>query len=142
MADSSRDAFLALSEVEQCQLFTLLGELACARANNTPCSSSTQGQASARIACSICDSQLPHRSRNVNILNAENNGLVKVLADLAKLPSVHRSGKPRICAMLASRRVLQHCSEKADLDLAASSLGQISLQALRSSSRDIRIAAG
>ncbi|CAO1598571.1 serine/threonine-protein kinase M1 [Xanthoria calcicola] len=44
--------------------------------------------------------------------------------------------------MLASKRALSHCEEQAHLDLTASVLGQCCLQALRSSSRDLRIAAG
>ena len=44
--------------------------------------------------------------------------------------------------MLATKRTLSHCEEQAHLDLTASVLGQCCLQALRSSSRDLRIAAG
>ncbi|KAL9039802.1 MAG: hypothetical protein Q9180_002315, partial [Flavoplaca navasiana] len=59
-----------------------------------------------------------------------------------KLPQLHRLGKPRVAAMLAIERALRHCEEQAHLDLTASVLGQCCLQALRSSSRDLRIAAG
>ncbi|KAL8891174.1 MAG: hypothetical protein Q9215_001770 [Flavoplaca cf. flavocitrina] len=59
-----------------------------------------------------------------------------------KLPQLHRLGKPRVAAMLAIERAVRHCEEQAHLDLTASVLGQCCLQALRSSSRDLRIAAG
>lgn len=68
--------------------------------------------------------------------------LTALVTDLTKLPHMHKSGKPRIATMLAARRVLGHCTDKDHLDLTTSVLGQCCLQACRSSSRDLRIAAG
>ena len=50
--------------------------------------------------------------------------------------------RPRIAAMLAVRRLLCHSTGIDQLDLSRSVLGQWCLQSLRSSLRDLRVAAG
>lgn len=138
----SRDTCPDLDETRQCELFSLLGRMACAGAKCLTESPITCGQPSTKFNCSICDNQLPRKSRASLTLNTDSNSLITVLANLTKLPQVHRSGKARVAAMLATKRALSHCEEQAHLDLTASVLGQCCLQALHSSSRDVRIAAG
>ncbi len=130
------------NEAIQCELLLWLGRLACAGANRLTESPATCRQTSTLYNCSMCDKQLPRRSQTSPITDTDSNGLISNLANLSKLPQLHRLGKPRVAAMLAIERALRHCEEQAHLDLTASVLGQCCLQALRSSSRDLRIAAG
>ncbi|KAL9594565.1 MAG: hypothetical protein Q9179_005333, partial [Wetmoreana sp. 5 TL-2023] len=142
MSDHIRDAFLNLNEKEQCGFFLLLGQMACAQANCLHPSTSIGRRRSTELSCATCDNQRPENPQDACASEAESTRLIKLFADLTKLPHVHRLSKPRVAAMLALRRVLNHCSEKDHLDLTNSILGQSCLQALRSSSRDLRIAAG
>ena len=58
------------------------------------------------------------------------------------LPYTQRLVKPRIVAMMCIKRLLSHTGTSEDLDLKASFIGQWCLEAMRRSSRDLRIAAG
>ncbi|KAL8790467.1 MAG: hypothetical protein Q9213_000619 [Squamulea squamosa] len=136
------DLFPDLDEANQCTLFFLLGRVACAEAKLLTSTPTTSVQKLTESKCSICDNLLPWKSQALPVANADSNDLITVLANITKLPQVHRLGKPRVAAMLATQRALIHCKEQAHLDLTASVLGQCCLQALRSSSRDLRIAAG
>ncbi|KAL8849305.1 MAG: hypothetical protein Q9221_005715 [Calogaya cf. arnoldii] len=136
------DKYPDLDEARQCELFSLLGRIACAGAKSLTESPATSRQKSPKLSCSICDCPLPRRSHTAILVNTDSSSLITTIANLTKLPQVHRTGKPRVAAMLATMRALSHCEEQANLDLTASVLGQCCLQALRSSSRDLRIAAG
>ncbi|KAL8729547.1 MAG: hypothetical protein Q9166_004627 [cf. Caloplaca sp. 2 TL-2023] len=132
-----------LNETNQCKLLFLLGQMACAGAQSLFPSPSTRRQQSAKLDCAICDSQLPRKPQITRSSSTtDSNSLINILANLSKLPQVSKFGKPRVAIMLATRRVLSHCGKQVHLDLTASVLGQCCLQALRSSSRDLRIAAG
>ena len=74
--------------------------------------------------------------------SAESKYLIEMLASLLRIPQVHRSRRTRVAAMAASIRILAHSNNKSHLNLPESVIGQCCLQALRSSSRDLRIAAG
>ncbi|KAL8774573.1 MAG: hypothetical protein Q9209_000946 [Squamulea sp. 1 TL-2023] len=138
---SITDLFPGLDEASQCTLLFLLGQVACAGAKSLNSTPTTCMRKSTKFKCSICDDLL-WKSQASPVSYADSNGLLTVLANLTKLPQMHRLGKPRVAAMLATQRALVHCKEQAHLDLTASVLGQCCLQALRSSSRDLRIAAG
>ena len=140
--NDSRDMYPELDDATQCELFFWIGRLACAGAKQLTESLATCRQRSTQYNCSLCDNQLPRMSRTSAIIDTDSNDLISILAVLSKLPQLHRSGKPRVAAMLAIERALNHCKEQAHLDLTASVFGQCCLQALRSSSRDLRIAAG
>ena len=140
--NNSRDMYPNFNEATQCELLFWLGRVACAGAKRLTESPATCRQTSTLYNCSMCDKQSPRRSQTSPIIDTDSNGLISNLANLSKLPQLHRLGKPRVAAMLAIERALRHCEEQAHLDLTASVLGQCCLQALRSSSRDLRIAAG
>lgn len=140
--NNTRDMYPEFNEATQCEVLFWLGRLACAGAKQLTESPATCRLTSTQYSCSMCDNQLSRRSQTSLIINSDSNGLISNLANLIKLPQLHRLGKPRVAAMLAIERALRHCEEQAHLDLTASALGQCCLQALRSSSRDLRIAAG
>lgn len=65
-----------------------------------------------------------------------------MFARLISLDSFRESRRPRVVAMIALRRVVLHSQNLEVLDLEKSVLGQWCLQALQSSLRELRIAAG
>ncbi|KAL9586349.1 MAG: hypothetical protein Q9212_000967 [Teloschistes hypoglaucus] len=136
------DTFPNLKEADQCVLLNLLGYMACAQAKTLQRPNKIRRQRSKELYCSKCDGQWSHDPATTFTSEHGNDRLTALVADLTKLPQMHKSGKPRVAAMLAARRALGHCTEKDHLDLTTSVLGQSCLQALRSSSRDLRIAAG
>ncbi|KAI4194332.1 MAG: hypothetical protein LQ350_007823 [Teloschistes chrysophthalmus] len=136
------DTFPNLKEADQCVLLNLLGYMACAQAKTLQRPNKIRRQRSKELYCSKCDGQWSHDTAATFTSEHGNDQLTALVADLTKLPQMHKTGKPRIAAMLAARRALGHCTEKDHLDLTTSVLGQSCLQALRSSSRDLRIAAG
>jgi serine/threonine-protein kinase ATR len=67
---------------------------------------------------------------------------IATFANLIDLPEFEESRKPRVQGMLALHHFATHFKEGAFLDLETSTLGQWCLKSLRSSMRELRIAAG
>lgn len=137
-----RVKFSNVDETAQSNVFYLLGQMACVKTNSIQLPAETRALRSMHFYCSTCDGQSPRKPEHYWLSESESEGLMKVLEHLIKLPQVQKLGRSRAAAILASKRVLNHCKESTYLDLATSFLGQYCLQALRSSSRDVRIAAG
>lgn len=64
------------------------------------------------------------------------------VVSLIKLSKIQKFRRPRVAAMLALKRLLSHTAKEEHLDLTTSAFGQWCLQALHSSIRELRIAAG
>lgn len=116
--------------------------MACVKTRSIQCPDGKQGSRSTYCDFSTCDSQLLRKSEYHWLSKADSSYLVEMLEDFIKLLQVQKLGRSRVAAILASNRVLKHTRESAHFDLATSLLGKHCLQALRSSSRDVRIAAG
>jgi serine/threonine-protein kinase ATR len=87
----------------------------------------------------ICDSD-HFDEREKYLLNGDaGHELIKTLLTIA--PLVNRSSKARVAATLALQRLLMHSDFSDYLKLNQSPTGEWCLQSLRSSSRDVRIAA-
>ncbi|KAL8699738.1 MAG: hypothetical protein Q9224_001285 [Gallowayella concinna] len=142
ISPSIMDLYPNMDEANQCKVFSLMGQMACAGAKPSKFSAIKRTQQPAKLHCAICDGEAPWHTQAATLARRDINSLIKVLANLTKLPHVHRTAKARVAAMLATHRILSHCEEPMHLDLTASVLGQCCLQALRSSSRDLRVAAG
>ncbi|OCK82203.1 hypothetical protein K432DRAFT_473031 [Lepidopterella palustris CBS 459.81] len=138
-----------LSEEKQCALFSdrCLGKLACAGSHSLENTDSHNRQWE-ELSCKICD--MPHTNQDRDpqtYWNAAHHGedwktVISVLAAVTENSDFQRSVKPRILLTLTIRRVFNHISEAESLDLSLSLLGQWCLRSLRSSSRELRIAAG
>jgi len=72
----------------------------------------------------------------------ESEVVFATIASLMKLPKIQKYPRPRVTAMLALKRLLSHTANMDHLNLTTSPFGQWCLQALHSSMRDLRIAAG
>ncbi|KAI4170794.1 MAG: hypothetical protein LQ343_004683 [Gyalolechia ehrenbergii] len=142
IGSTTKVKFSNVDETAQSNVFYLLGQMACVKTNSIQLPAETRALRSMHFYCSTCDGQSPRKPEHYWLSESESEGLMKVLEHLIKLPQVQKLGRSRAAAILASKRVLNHCKESTYLDLATSFLGQYCLQALRSSSRDVRIAAG
>lgn len=128
-----------LPEEQQCSLYTCIGKLACASASRV---SSTDGRFSLQFKCYICDAESRDSSRSTSSVGPELEEGFSVLARLINLPRIQKHRRPRVAAMLALKRLLSHTLNMDYLDLATSPFGQWCLQALHSSIRELRVAAG
>ena len=68
--------------------------------------------------------------------------MFSTIASLIKLPKTQKQRRPRVTAMLALKRLLSHTTNLDHLNLATSPFGQWCFQALHSSIRELRVAAG
>ena len=136
------DCFARLSEEEQCSLYTALGQLACA---SVPTLSEVSVAGRGRLVhnkCYICDTDLKETSVLAPWEGSGSAEAFSTMINLIKLPKTHKLRRPRVAAMLALKRLLSHTVQEEHLDLTRSAFGQWCLQALRSSTRELRIAAG
>lgn len=147
MTDDSSDCYTSLSDDEQCMLFSNLGHLACQSiiTPNTVASNTSflSASSSCSVKCVVCDSYT--KDKTGLALHADTTELGELLttfSNLITLPKHQKSRQPRVAAMVAVSRVLSHVSDEQYLDLATSTFGQWCLQALQSSLRELRIAAG
>ena len=92
--------------------------------------------------CYICDTDV--RDNTVSALweGPGSEEAFSTIVNLIKLPKPQKLRRPRVAAMLALKRLLSHIVKGEHLDLTASASGQWCLQALNSSLRELRIAAG
>jgi len=142
IVDTSRKCYAKMSEEDQCSAFAALGLLACASARSLsrPASVRTKGSMSPR--CSLCDVVQHDKISKAIWEEDQSEEVFSVVSKLLKMPQLQRSNRPRIAAMAALRRLLSHTASVSHLNLAKSTYGQWCMQALHSSIRDLRIAAG
>lgn len=92
--------------------------------------------------CYICDTDMKDKMISAPWESPGSVEVFSTIASLIKMPKIQKFRRPRVAAMLALRRLLSHTMKEEHLDLATSALGQWCLQALYSSIRELRIAAG
>jgi serine/threonine-protein kinase ATR len=117
-------------------VFELLGQIACA--DNLNFVRPNNGKALPQSNCPICDHEIDPRLKEWS----PDTGLDETLnLFVALVPLVQRSAKSRLVAMLNLRRLLTHTCSLEHLDISNCAMGEWCLQSLRSSSRELRIAA-
>ncbi len=94
------------------------------------------------MKCTLCDDDSRCRFAAVTSEDADTEEAICTIASLIKLPKTQKYRRPRVAAMLALKRLLSHTTNADHLDLATSPFGQWCLQALHSTIRELRIAAG
>ncbi|KAL6718301.1 serine/threonine-protein kinase M1 [Lecanora helva] len=140
LSEVTRNVYPNLSEDKQCSLHSSIGLLACASAQSLE--SSTEEQNIKQMKCQVCDND-SNGTRTVAVWEGhEADEAFSTIANLVKLSKAQKSRRPRVTAMLALRRLLSHTGNADHLNLADSQFGQWCLQALHSSIRELRIAAG
>ena len=133
--------FTRLSEEEQCSLYTAIGHLACASVQTLEVSAGGLGRLGLN-KCHICDTNIKDTSVSAPWEGSGSAEAFSTIISLIKLPKTHGLRRPRVSAMLALKRLLSHTLKEEYLDLKTSAFGQWCLQALHSSTRELRIAAG
>ena len=116
-----------------------LGHVACAAAAHINIDQS--GYQKAYDRCWLCDEDQSTKSTRT-ALGVDCAELILTITNLLTIPQVQRTTRPRVAAMKSLRRILSHVDNADYLELKRSTLGQWCLQALHSSLRDLRIAAG
>lgn len=117
-------------------MFELLGQIACGE--HLDLSQPDGGMSADNSYCGYCDVD----SNAVPVESLPDGGPDELLnLFIALLPVAQRSAKARIAAMLSLRRLLAHTSSLEHLDISHCTVGEWCLQSLRSSSRELRIAA-
>ena len=141
-ADFGSNQYANLSEERQCNLYYCIGMFACTSAKTLEAFPSRQDQNVQQMRCPYCDSD----SNNVLITASRGNPkaeeALSTVASLIKISKSQKYRRPRVAAMLALKRLLSHTANADHLNLSTSSVGQWCLQALHSSIRELRIAAG
>lgn len=116
--------------------------MACASARTLSHISSCEEQVLEQMKCHICDAETGADSKFTAWEGAESEEAFSTIAGLIKLLKNQKYRRPRVGAMLAMRRLLSHTVNVDHLNLTTSPFGQWCLQALHSSIRELRIAAG
>ena len=136
------ECFPKLSEEEQCSLYAAIGQIACASAQALSKTSTGKRGRSVHNMCYICDTDLGTNSISARWEDLGSEDVFSTIVSLIKLPKTQSFRRPRVAAMLALKRLLSHTAKEEHLDLTTSAFGQWCLQALHSSIRELRIAAG
>ncbi|MCJ1477208.1 serine/threonine-protein kinase M1 [Lambiella insularis] len=130
---SATARYLMLQEDEQSALFEVIGQTACRSAH-------TWSQA--QRLCILCDTE-QSKCRAAGAVDQKLcTKLLSTYTNLLKLLHGQGAPGPRVTAMANVKRLLLHSEDPEYLDLKVSPIGQWCLSALRSSLRDLRIAAG
>ncbi|WEW59433.1 serine/threonine-protein kinase M1 [Emydomyces testavorans] len=139
MDPSITDAFPELTFNEKCTTLALLGRLPCAWSGSLRLNEHID-ISDPVYQCIICDSD---KWKTRSAFCKQNSSFDKLRAILTTLmPVLHTSSECRVAGMLALRNMLIHSSQSEDARLETAPYGEFCLQSLRSSVRELRIAAG
>ena len=139
-----RSCFYELNDRDQCRAFEYLAILPCAA--NDSLSVKRDNDACIRNSeCFLCDGTPPPKS--TTIFDAERcqsvcGDAVKTFIKVIKSSTFAEARRPRVLAMIALKRYTMHFNNAEFMDLSSSPLGQWCVASLKSSSRELRIAAG
>jgi serine/threonine-protein kinase ATR len=143
LVTNHRECFAVLDDVDRCKAISCLSRIPCA-AGGTLIPSQGKGCSIMEAHCSVCEgTQLLDKKI---ILDARSQGIsdeaLLIFDKLVQSASFLDSRRPRVLAMFALRRFAVHEDTPSFLDLQVSLLGQWCMRSLKSSVRELRIAAG
>ncbi|KAK2593293.1 serine/threonine-protein kinase M1 [Conoideocrella luteorostrata] len=120
----------------QCLALDLLTRISCVSDGSGLVLAETLGSGQ----CAVCE--LGNTPRPIPDFQVAKEAARRTFSNLISIPSFIESRQPRVAAMIALRRLVVHCEDPGYLNLETSGPGQWCLQALNSSIRELRIAAG
>jgi serine/threonine-protein kinase ATR len=133
-------SFARLNDADRCEMMRLLALIPCISQHSAKYSTERDGIVY-DLKCDFCDISALVGSID-KIVFMPLREVKTILLSLLGLPEFEQSRKPRILAMLALRNLAMHHQEPDLIDLEESPLGQWCLGSLRSSVRELRVAAG
>ncbi|KAI1864693.1 hypothetical protein JX265_008417 [Neoarthrinium moseri] len=136
----AKNSFGQLKEADQCTVIDLVGHACCA-ADGTMTVIEAETGVVAKFRCSHC---LGQDMVDVAPTCAEptlKSVVYRVFKALVDIPSFSESRRPRVLAMATLRRLVRHSNDGEFLHLESSSTGLWCFKSLRSSIRELRIAA-
>ena len=139
LREASAKRLLGLEEALQSRFVSELGLLACSSGGTLI--SMTENEDSPYV-CSTCDGVAIEDTKPSGDKADELDDVLKVLESIIEAPKFQRLRQPRVAAAMSLCRILRHASSESALDLSASKTNQWCLNALQSSVRELRIAAG
>jgi len=92
--------------------------------------------------CQICERTSSTVSGNTMSCGNVSDDAILILSKLVRSKAFQESRRPRVLAMITLKRFTAHFTNNDFIDFNKSPLGQWCLQSLRSSIRELRIAAG
>lgn len=131
------DRFPHLDEDDQCRLIDIISRMPCAADGTLQ----LRGADPPYFKCDFCSDAKPIGPSPASHEEAK-AASVAIFAKLIKIPSFLESRRPRVCAMVALRRLARHSTHGQFWDLGNSGPGRWCIQSLHSSIRELRIAAG
>ncbi|KAH6705183.1 protein kinase-like protein rad3 [Leptodontidium sp. MPI-SDFR-AT-0119] len=136
--------FTALKVPDQCKAVEYLGRIPCALSGKLSLAREKGKIVDSR--CSICDGvklqdvvDIPHDKAACSAIA---KGSIQTFTKLMLSRAFAESRRPRVLAMFALKRFATHFTDPEFLDLEVSPLGQWCLKSLKSSIRELRLAAG
>lgn len=131
--------FVQLDNADRCRAIEYLGYIPCASVGTLTLSRDRSGNI-CDAKCTLCDFGKLEGSTTYD----ENIATTAITAftNLLTVPEFEESKRPRLIGMLALRAFATHFKDPTFLDLETSMLGQWCIKSLRSSIRELRIAAG
>lgn len=137
---TDRSAFANMRQDEQCKAIDLVASIPCA-VDGTLRFVLNHATWSTHLQCSLCYQQ-EHSQLLPTAVDDVKGKALESLLQITRLTPFVESKRPRVIAMVSLRRMIRHCRSPETLDLEKCALGQWCLQALQSSHRELRIAAG
>nr|XP_036588838.1 protein kinase Rad3 (phosphatidylinositol 3) [Colletotrichum truncatum]KAF6800480.1 protein kinase Rad3 (phosphatidylinositol 3) [Colletotrichum truncatum] len=133
-------AFPEIDVESQCLAIELLSRICCAADRILPVDGMIPQ--SKRLLCASCDQGVQGPERPKALDGTKKKEAQFIFTKLINLDEFKKSRRPRVAAMIALRRIINHTDDLELFDLETSPLGQWCLQSLHSSIRELRIASG
>lgn len=131
-----------MSEDDHVRAFSIIGQIACATGKPVSDPGFSSGEELQHFKCTICDFRMGS-CRSIKLYElSDQEKLFNAMVNLYQLAQKAKLSRPRVAAIIAMKRLLSHFGNLAHLDISSSSIGRWCLQGLKSSMRDLRIAAG
>ena len=131
-----------MNDDKKCEIVELLGRAPCA-ADGTLSFHTLETKAQPTMSCSFCSGPKATTSLPPDCTNSRaKSEAYSAFARLIELPAFQQCRRPRVVAMMALRRFILHSTEPAFLNIQGSPLASWCVRSLKSSIRELRIAAG
>ena len=129
------DYYLHSTPEAQSQILLLLGKVACISALGVRVSVTDN------FDCSFCDTGNKGKAPLIFGDDSSLDEIIGLFFRLTKPRRAQKNRRLRVAAMIAATRLLSHTSNESHLNLQTSPLGQMCFGGLRSSIRELRVAA-